>query len=157
MAGELGRGLLARMLGATPANAAPAKPDDTSENPDAAINLWGPIVEPEPAADGDLGLLGDEAPLWRPAVTPAKPSAPVTATSEPPPEAARRPVAVVMARLCLNAWSADSCAYCLWQCPEAGALTVGPRGVPVVDPQRCTACGLCVPACKAMPQAIRIA
>ncbi len=172
MSGQRPRGLLARLLGrdrvaprfdgtsdnaAATAAAAAETPEIGAPSPEPADDpaaAWGPVAALEPVRDGDLGLLGDEAPSWRPAPQPDE-----TAGSPPAVDVARtpgRPVAVVMSRLCLNTRAEASCSHCLGQCPGPDALTAGPRGVPVVDPERCTGCGLCVPGCRSMPQALRM-
>lgn len=50
------------------------------------------------------------------------------------------------------------CEVCVDWCKVEGAIALGPRGgVPIIDPAKCTGCGLCVAHCKAYPQALGLA
>jgi NAD-dependent dihydropyrimidine dehydrogenase PreA subunit len=69
----------------------------------------------------------------------------------------------VFARLCLNAKRGPDtpndeddppCDRCLDWCKVEGAIKLGGGGVPVVDADKCTGCGLCVAHCKAYPRAL---
>ncbi len=70
----------------------------------------------------------------------------------------------VFARLCLNALRGPEtpideddppCERCIEWCKVEGAIKLGTGGgVPIVDADKCTGCGLCVAHCKAYPQAL---
>ncbi|MCB9728978.1 MAG: 4Fe-4S dicluster domain-containing protein [Deltaproteobacteria bacterium] len=64
-------------------------------------------------------------------------------------------LAIVMDNLCLNT-RGESCDACLGVCPCPGAIAAGPKGVPRVDADACTGCGLCAHHCRAYPKAIHI-
>jgi ferredoxin-type protein NapG len=64
-------------------------------------------------------------------------------------------LAVVMDNLCLNT-RGETCDACLGVCPVAGAIAAGANGVPRVQADACTGCGLCAHHCRAYPKAIHL-
>ncbi len=51
------------------------------------------------------------------------------------------------------AWQRSFCTVCEEQCPIPGAINLD-AGRPVIDPQACTGCGICLYACPAPRKAI---
>lgn len=60
--------------------------------------------------------------------------------------------AVIQGRLCL-AYQGGMCFTCSERCPEPGAITVE-KGIPMVQADLCTGCGLCHDLCPAPVNAI---
>ena len=63
-------------------------------------------------------------------------------------------VAVIMGRHCL-AYQNSFCSTCLERCPIPAAIS-RVEGLPRVNPDACTGCGICVDLCPAATPAIRI-
>ncbi len=61
-------------------------------------------------------------------------------------------VAVIQGRYCL-AYQNSFCSTCAERCPEPGAI-ITERGIPRVDADACTGCGICRDLCPAPKNAI---
>ncbi len=61
-------------------------------------------------------------------------------------------VAVIQGRYCL-AYQKSFCSVCSERCPEPGAI-ITERGIPRVDADACTGCGICLDVCPAPKNAI---
>jgi len=78
------------------------------------------------------------------------PLAPAPASAEPAGGGAR--VAVVQGRFCL-AYQHSFCSTCVERCPVPGAIVME-RGLPRVNSDLCTGCGVCHDLCPAPRNAI---
>ncbi|MBK1879889.1 4Fe-4S binding protein [Pelagicoccus mobilis] len=65
---------------------------------------------------------------------------------------AEEQVAVIQGRYCL-AYQNSFCSVCSERCPESGAIEVR-KGIPTVDADHCTGCGICRDLCPAPTNAI---
>lgn len=61
-------------------------------------------------------------------------------------------VAVIQGRFCL-AYQNNFCSVCSERCPEEGAIVVE-KGIPTVNADHCTGCGICSDLCPAPRNAI---
>lgn len=66
---------------------------------------------------------------------------------------ARMGVAELQESTCLIAQERP-CDFCVTACPVPGALRLD--GLPQIDAQHCTGCGICVHVCPTMPKALRL-
>ncbi len=101
-------------------------------------------------------LLLDQKPCFLCTDVPCAAACPTGALLPVEPARIRVGVAEPLQTLCLNRLG-QPCESCVTACPFPDeAITPGPMGVPVVDPDVCTGCGQCVSACPAFPKALHI-
>lgn len=80
-----------------------------------------------------------------------RPFQPVAETQ--PAKTGLQQVAIVQGRHCLALTS--FCAACVERCPVPGAMEVS-RGMPMVNPDLCTGCGICQQVCPAPVNAVLV-